>query len=160
MKKNIRSIWAVMLLAAVFSLVACTKEKSIEKADPTASQENSWRFTQGTKLYTGSIDTAMVEEINGIQIFSLLGPSTDGLGVFELAVGGTALLPGEYVSPFAAMYYEDNEVLFESDPLEAGFKVNITSIDSIKVTGTFSGKVLDSVGAKVDIISGSFSANL
>lgn len=144
----------------VFSLAACTKEKSIEQSDDAVSLENTWRFTQGTRLYSGLVDTVMIEEVNGLQILTLEGSTTDGVGLLGLALGGAILQPGEYISPLSAMIYlEDSEEVFESNPLNADFKINITRLDSALVTGTFSGKVLDSTGVEVDIIAGSFSAN-
>ncbi|MBC6490600.1 hypothetical protein ACFSQD_09770 [Flavihumibacter stibioxidans] len=158
MKKFIRSGW-LWVVVSMFTLVACTKEKSLEMSDPAASQENTWRFTEGNTLYSGVIDTVIIEEINGLQIMGIEGMTLDGVGSLGLAIGGAVLQAGDYLAPFSAMIYlEEGLTVYESTPDPSAFKITISRLDAEKVIGTFSGKALDSTGAERTITSGSFSA--
>lgn len=149
----------LLSLAMVVLMAACSKEKSVEKSTEQ-SLDNTWQFSLGSREYKGIIDTSFVQDFTSIQLIQVEGYTTDGMSQFLLGFGGLALEEGEYVFPFANVFYaEDTDVLFETDPLQPGFKIVITELTALRVAGTFSGTVtLSATGEPVQVTNGRFSA--
>ena len=154
---------ALLSLLGISTLLnSCTKEKSFE-VPGGGNIIAEWEFKEN-KDYKGSIDTAYIEDFGTtIKTLSIEGTSSDGKETLIIQVVG--------INPTTAATYKTPQVLFQylgqssalyiSDITAIGdFTVVITKIDSVSVTGTFTGKVKDSINANKTIVEGKFSARL
>jgi hypothetical protein len=149
----------LVLLSPMLLFLGCKKEKSIESGGASASQ---WEFTEGSNNFHGKVDTAYKTEIAaGVTALMLEGTSDDGTG--QLTLGILGLTPtgvGVYQTPVVLFdYTKGTGTVYQNDITATGqFTIEITRMDSASVTGVFSGKVKDSLGAQKTITNGKFSA--
>jgi|GEM_PF-6366289 len=147
--------WSIGIFALFFS---CKKEKSLEGG--TASGLTAqWEFKDSALVFNGSMDTAFIQRTGSLSLITLEGTSTDGSSDFLLEIFGINISTGVYKNPNVRLIYVKNgTVLYESVPINTDkFSVTISSIDSISITGTFSGEVEDVFGATKKITNGKFS---
>lgn len=147
-------------IAMLLMLFSCRKEKSAEDSQipPIIAQ---WEFQEGGSLFGGDMDTASIHRQSGISTLDLKGHKTgdqDWTIVLQIMTENISL--GEYNNPFIFFQYSDGgTVVFQNSPLQSQpFSVVISAIDSVSVSGTFSGTVIDSSGAARTISEGKFSA--
>jgi len=141
---------------------SCSKEKSFE-VPGGGNITAEWEFKEN-KDYKGKIDTATIENF-GTSVNTLIveGTSSDGKELLSIQVVGINLTAGAtYKTPQVLFqYFSSTATVYTSDITAIGdFTVVITKIDSAGVTGTFSGKVKDSLNASKTIVDGKFSAKL
>ncbi len=156
---RIYSIGLIVLVLAVIALPACKKEKSFESGEaPTG--DLAWEFKQDVHAFKGPLDTAFYQNNGSVNSLVMEGFSNDQTGSFHLEIIGANIIAGIYATPSVIFeYFSNGDLLYSNDPAAAGkFTVTITSIDSAHVLGIFSGEVIDSAGALVNIIDGKFSA--
>lgn len=155
MKKGL--VLLALVVAVLFA--ACSKETSIEKATQQ-NQENTWSFSVGSTQYGGTVDTTYSEDLGLFQFINLEGFSGAGTGQLLMSFGGSTLQVGEYVFPFANLFYAENgEIIFESVTENPDFRIVITEINADRVVGTFAGTVVESqTGNPITISNGRFSA--
>ena len=158
-----KTLRLVLLTFSIFAILySCQKEKSFETGG-NGGVKTDWEFKEN-KVYKGKIDTAYIEDFGTpVKTLFLEGTSTDGKEILSIQVIG--------VNPSSVATYQTPNVLFQyisisaalytSDITATGdFTVVITKIDSISVTGTFTGKVKDTANASKTIVEGKFTAKL
>jgi hypothetical protein len=158
--KTIRLALATLLGFAL--IYSCTKEKSFETGGG-GTVSTDWEFKEG-KTYKGNIDTAYIEAFGTpVKTLFLEGTSLDGkelLSIEVIDVNSSA--PATYVTPHVLFQYlSSTAALYASDITSSGdFTVVISKIDSVSVSGTFTGKVKDTAGASKTIVEGKFKAKI
>ncbi|HRE51883.1 MAG TPA: hypothetical protein PK339_10690 [Flavitalea sp.] len=149
-------------LAALMIFFSCRKETSWEIGDGLPPIEGKWEFTVPGQTYQGPLDSAYIYDYGPYQELFLFGSAPDVEGELILRVIGLEITSGSYPNPAAFFIYGENGApLFLNDPSEEGaFTLTITSLDSVSVSGTFSGKVLDGLGNEKTLTDGKFTAML
>jgi hypothetical protein len=140
----------------------CRKEKSSETgAPPVDVVETQWEFKESDSLFGGPMDSALLADSDSGNIVVMSGRSTDGQGEITLQLyDPVAIKVGEYPNQNVLFQYSENGITLlensvqESDP----FKVTITAMDSLTISGTFSGIVEDGLGGVKEISEGKFTA--
>jgi hypothetical protein len=107
------------------------------------------------------MDSASILTIGVANSLSLSGPSADGKGEIALQILSTGtIVKGDYKNPqILFQYIQNGTTIFQSSSAD-DFTITITSIDSLSVSGTFSGVATDSIGNKQTISGGKFTAAL
>jgi hypothetical protein len=158
MQKNLKFLW---VFAIVILVAACAKETSVEKSIAVVENPNIWSFTESAVQYSGKMDTAYIQDVGGVQLLTMQGTSDDQKYQLVLILNGSQLTAGEYISPGASLFFVENGTLkFQSDDTKTDFKITLSQIDSVSVSGTFSGLVSDANGNQTEITAGSFIAKL
>lgn len=142
-------------------LFACQKELSLENGELVTGSQ--WSFKEGASTFKGLVDTAYITDVSGAQALSIEGATGDGQGSLVIQIFSTsALKPGVYKTPAAFLDYSvagSSEYLNDITAIDK-FTVTIVTLDSVSVSGTFSGEVLDKTNATKTITEGKFSARL
>jgi hypothetical protein len=158
MQKSLKFLW---VFAFAILIAACAKEKSVEKSVAVVENPNIWSFTESAVQYSGKMDTSYIQDVGGVQVLTMQGTSEDQKYQLVLILGGSQLTAGEYISPAASLFFVDSGTLkYQSDDTKTDFKITISQIDSVSVSGTFSGLVVDANGNQTEITAGSFIAKL
>ncbi|MFT3826913.1 MAG: hypothetical protein QM731_23520 [Chitinophagaceae bacterium] len=148
------------LLAALLFLgcIACQKEVSLETGSITTSSQ--WEFKEASSQFKGTIDTAYFDDVFGIPSLILDGTSDDLKGELVIQLFGTSITTGTYKTPMVFFdYYQGGKDIYSNDISAIDkFTLTITKLDSTSVTGTFTGQVLDTLGAIKTITDGKFTA--
>jgi hypothetical protein len=149
-----------VLLAFSLVLYSCKKERSVEEGKVPVSEDETWEFTEAAGLKKGPMDSAYIQTVANVTTLSIVGSSTENAGEIFLQVVTDNLTTGAYTNPLVFFQYGENgTVLFQSSPVQTGgFTINITELDSLNVTGTFSGSVLDAQGVEHVITDGKFKS--
>jgi hypothetical protein len=150
-------------LAFCVLLFACTKETSLEGGELKPIEDPGWEFKDSGVLFEGSIDTAVITQQGQLEGIAMQGISSDGTGQLYLQIIGDAPLePGTFNSEQVIFEYYVGGVLFYTSLTGAptNFTLTVTGLDSVSVTGTFSGDVVDASGNTRNITDGKFEANL
>lgn len=157
--KVLRGFVAFFVLMSV--LVSCRKERSFESSTGTPIINGQWQFSEAGTMFSGPMDSAFIRTIGVANSLNMSGVSADGKGQITLQVlsNGT-IVKGDYKNPQVLFQYSLNGSLIFQNSGTDDFTITITSIDSISVTGTFSGIAIDSVGNKQTISGGKFTAPL
>lgn len=157
--KSLRSLF--VLLSPMLLFFACTKEKSFEAGNNNINAQ--WEFKEGANQFKGDVDTAFILQIGSSKSLVLEGTSDDGTGLLTIIIDDfNTGAPATYKTPNVQFgYVRAAGVLYQND-LSAidEFTVQVTSIDSVSVSGVFSGKVKDSSGADKIIADGKFTGKL
>lgn len=158
---RIYSIGLIVLVLVAVVLPACKKEKSFESGEALTGAL-AWEFRQDANTFKGPLDTAFYQNSGSGNSLVMEGFSTDLTGTFHLEILGANIVAGVYATPSVVFeYFSNGDLLYSNDQAAAGkFTVTITSIDSAQVLGIFSGEVIDSAGAIVNVIDGKFAAAL
>jgi hypothetical protein len=141
--------------------IGCKKEYSVEQAINNIS-EAQWQFKQGATTFKGPMDTAYINDLNGIKQLSIEGTADNGKDKIQLDVFSPEIKKGTYKSPVAFFSYLKNGAssIYENDLADVnGFTIIIDKIDTVNVSGTFSGRVKDSAGTVKTITDGKFKAS-
>jgi len=152
-----------VLVVLISVLFACRKEKSIENPNEIPITEQQWSFNAAGSSYNGPMDSAYLRALGIGNSLSMSGTSADGKGIISLQViSPGAIIKGDYKNPQVLFVYsEGSKVLYQSSSDETDdFTITIVSIDSLSVTGTFSGVAIDSQGVKQTLSEGKFTAVL
>jgi len=142
-------------------LVACKKERSFEDPRSTPIINRQWQFNEAGSTFSGPMDSGYIRTIGVANSLSMSGTSTDGKGTISLQILSTgAITRGDYKNPQVLFQYSQNgSSIFQSSNTD-NFTITIISIDSLSVTGTFSGIITDSSANKQTISEGKFTALL
>ena len=154
---------ALYFFAAIVLLNACQKEYSIEqggKATPTGT----WQFNDSTQLFAGNMDSAYIDSSASLttKILHLIGKSLDGTQSFNLELYAPSFTTGTYkASLFQStfLYTSGGSNIYQANQLIGEFTVNITSLTSTNVSGTFSGSALNSSNKLIQITQGKFTSS-
>ena len=153
--------YLAVFFAAALVIVSCTKEYSVETGGLGNIGTNQWEFKQGSTQYKGTMDTAKIDTVAGVSYLTLTGVSDSSNQLISLTVFGTSIKAGTYTSPSVAFSYTDisSNIIYQNDVTAAGaFTLVISKLDSLSVSGTFSGSVKDASSLTKTIASGKFSA--
>ncbi len=144
------------LVFPLLFILSCNKEKSLEVGG--ALGDAAWEFKESGVDFKGKMDSAFIIP-GGFDHLFLEGTSNDGSGTFLLQISAPSITTGTYTgSGLLFQYIVGGNVYYESDPANAGqFTVVITQMDSVSVSGTFSGEVIDALGTKKTITNGRFT---
>ena len=141
-------------------ILSCNKEKSLEVGGALGGA--AWEFKESGVDFKGVMDSAYLEVSGTLEALFLEGTSNDGSGIFLIQVVAADITTGTYTSPnLLFQYIVGGNVYYESDPANTGqFTITITNMDSVSISGTFSGEVIDALGAKKTITNGRFTGKL
>ena len=145
------------VLALVF--FGCKKEYSYEvPGGGGQSGSYQWSFSEGANSYKGPIDTAFVDTVGTLHTLNIMGHSTDKKDNISLQIFADTVKVGTYVTDKCSFdYLRGSTAMYISDLTAIGqFTVTITAMDSISITGTFSGTALDTGKVKKTITDGKF----
>jgi hypothetical protein len=153
--------YALLFLTTAVFFAACQKEYSIENGGLKLPVGN-WEFSNGTAQYTGNMDTAYISSSTGAtKQLHLLGTATTGGQNFNMVLYADSFKVGTYkASLFQATfeYTTTAKTLYEAGQLVGEFTVNITTINSSLVIGTFSGSAKDTANQVISLTNGKFKA--
>jgi len=158
--KLFKIILAIFVTSVLFS--ACKKEYSIENGGLKLIVGN-WEFTDSAKTYTGNMDSAFIVTTGATKDLHLNGTSSDGSQNFNMVLYADSFNIGSYkASLFQSSfdYTTTAKTIYQANQLVGEFIVNITSISSSLITGTFSGSALDSTNTLTNITLGKFKSTL
>lgn len=145
----------VIFLASV--LFSCAKEYSSEQLIPA---EGSWEFTNGSTRSSGYLDTVYQTFGAGSNVLYIQGKTIGSNQTFLLKLYGNTFSPGSYyASQFqnSFSYYTPIQKIYQANESIGEFTVNLNTLDSSKIDGTFSGSAQDSTSAIIQITNGKFS---
>ena len=148
------SFFLIFFASVLFS---CAKEYSSEQLIPA---EGSWEFTNGNTRYSGYLDTVYQTFGTGSNVLYIQGKSTGSNQTFLLKLYGNSFSPGSYyASQFenSFSYYTPIQNIYQANESIGEFIVNLNTLDSTKIEGTFSGTAQDSTSAIIQITNGKFS---
>ncbi len=148
------SFFAILLASMFFS---CGKEYSSEQLIPA---EGDWEFTNGNVKYSGYLDTVYQTFGSGSNVLYIQGKSNDGSQSFLLKLYDNTFAPGTYyASQFqnSFSYNLPNQIIYQANESIGEFVVNLNTLDSTKIEGTFSGTAEDSTEKTIQITNGKFS---
>lgn len=131
--------------------------------------DSAWQFTQGSKVYHGTLDSVAFSKLNGIDVLQLYGLTFNtGDSLFVLGIGMTSstIQSGTYnTSTFAAYRFSDvnDSLIYQANPTTISPLVNISIVLSYDpatkiAQGTFSGTAQNAAKASVPITLGKFKA--
>ncbi|SFQ17576.1 hypothetical protein [Parafilimonas terrae] len=136
-------------------------------SDTSQVQAGTWKFTQGSLTFTGTIDTSSKDNSSGVATILLVAGSTatkDTILSLNFLIAASDIQPGTYTSAKNGVVFNFIDAtsiispIYTASLLDAGtdFAIVVTSYDAItkEMKGTFSGHVLTSSGAVVPITNG------
>ncbi len=158
--KHIKIAFFVIFTAILLN--ACQKEYSTESGGlivPTGT----WQFNDSSNLFVGNMDTAYVETSTSLntQIIHLLGTSLAGNQKFNMQLYADTLKIGTYkASLFQSTfsYTFGGNSIYKAGQLIGEFIVNVTSLTSNSISGTFSGAALVSGTKLISLSKGKFTS--
>jgi hypothetical protein len=145
----------------LFVIISCQKELNFDSQTRPPAVNNQWRFDESALHYEGKMDSAILSISPGFESISLHGTSSAGNEKFYLRFSSIGKLrPGIYTNKDLVFYYsKSGAMLYSNNPGNTDdFILNITSVDSAFVSGTFQGITKDGTGAVKNITQGKFSA--
>ncbi len=149
-----------MMLLAVAA--GCRKEKSSETgAPPDEIKETQWEFKESDSLFGGPMDSALLAESDSGFIVVMSGLAAEGSGEITLQLSDpVAIKVGEYPNQNVIFQYSENGIILLENSVQQAdpFTVTITSMDSLTISGIFSGTVEDGLGNVKEISDGKFTA--
>jgi hypothetical protein len=155
---------ALCFLLAAGLLNACRKEYSLEGGS-LKIPSGTWEFKDSLTQYLGDMDSAYIVSGGSLNTkeLNLVGHSKDGSQTFALHLYADTFKVGVYKASFfqsAFEYTEGTKTIYQASQLIGEFIVNITSYSDDFISGTFTGKVLDSVGNSKLLTQGKFSSTI
>lgn len=149
----------IIFLTLLF-LASCQKEKSLE--DGGISAVGSWQFTEGSTLYTGNVDSAVISTSGVTKTLTIRGATANQAQKFSIILSSaTTFAVGSYkasLSQAEFRYFTQAKTIFQGDLLTGEFVVDITSLANNTIEGNFSGSAVDSLGNPVQILLGKFKS--
>ena len=158
--KQIKIVLCIFAALVVFN--GCQKEYSVEEGGlivPTGT----WQFSDSTKLFAGNMDSAYIDSTSSLntQILHLIGTSLDGSQSFNLELYASSFATGTYkASLFQStfQYTSGGASIYQAGQLIGEFIVNITTLNSTQVSGTFSGTASDASNNLKQLTNGKFTS--
>ena len=148
-----------LLVLPVLFVLSCGKEKSLEIGG--ALPDFAWEFKESGVIFKGTLDSARIETNASFKQLLIEGDGTNGNDVFVLQIIAPDITTGTYNVNLLFQYLVNGTPYYENDPTNAGaFTVVITKLDNGIITGTFTGEVIDALGAKKTITDGRFTSKL
>lgn len=153
---------ALCIFATFVILNACQKEYSNEFGNlkvPTGT----WQFSDSSQLFSGNMDSVYIDSTSSLntQILHLLGTSQDGSQSFNLELYASSFTTGTYrASLFQTtfQYTSGGTGIYQAGQLIGEFIVNITTLNSTQISGTFSGSASDASNKIKQITNGKFTS--
>jgi len=148
------------LLVATLFFNACQKEYSVEKSQSKGS--GSWEFTDSANTYKGNMDSAYIISSGITKQLHLDGTSSDGSQHFFMVLYADSFQVGTYKASLfqcSFVYTTNAKTIYQASELIGEFIVDVSSISSSSIVGTFSGTAEDSTNALKNITLGKFTAN-
>lgn len=156
--KHLRIVFSILVASVILN--ACKKEYSVENAFK-ATTSGSWQFSNGSTKYSGNMDTVYQTTAGSTNELFLIGATANGSQTFSMRLYADSFKVGTYkASAFQSSftYSASSQVIYQASQLIGEFVVNITSINSNSISGTFSGTALDSASNLIQLTSGSFTS--
>lgn len=156
--KHLRIIFSLLAASVIWN--ACKKEYSAENSFKKITTGN-WQFSNGSTKYSGNMDTVYQATAGSTNELFLIGTTSNGSQTFYLRLFADSFKIGAYkASAFQSLfvYSSSGKTIYQAGQLTGEFIVNITSINSNSIGGTFSGSGLDSSNNPIQLTSGSFNA--
>jgi len=152
-----------LFLAAVL-LNACRKEYSLEGSGLNVPA-GTWQFNDSLKLFSGNMDSAFIDYSSNTNTkeLNLIGTSLDGSQTFQLHLFADTFKIGTYKASLFQSSFEYTttaKTIYTADQLVGEFIVNITSLSSNLIAGTFSGTAIDSGNTIKQLTLGKFSSSI
>lgn len=147
--------FSLFILAGIL-ITSCAKEYSSEQM---MAATGSWEFANGNLNYAGNIDSVYQTKGIGSHRLSISGKSYDGTQLFALNLYGDTFPPGQYKASLfqcTFSYTIPGKTIYQASQLTGEFIVNLNSIDSTHISGTFSGTAVDSANNSIQISAGKF----
>ena len=152
-----------LLLILVAFVWSCQKEYSLE-GSTVKLPAGTWQFNDSNKLFQGNMDTAYIDTSNSTKLLNLLGTSLTGTGFFSMQLRSSdSFKVGTYTASLGQsefMYFNASRNIYLSDQFTGDIIVSITAIGNNKISGTFIGISLDSLGALKPITLGKFTSKI
>ena len=153
---------ALCIFAVFVVLNACQKEYSNEQGSlkvPTGT----WQFSDSSHLFAGNMDSAYIDSTSSLntQVLHLIGTSLDGSQSFNLILYGASFTTGSYKASLfqsAFQYSAGGASIYQAGQLIGEFIVNITTFNSIQISGTFSGSASDASNKIKQLTNGKFTS--
>ena len=131
--------------------------------------DSAWQFTQGSRVFHGTIDSVAFSKLNGIDVLQFYGLTFNtGDSLFVLGIGMTSstIQSGTYnTSTFAAFNFSDvkDSTIYKANPTTVTPPVNLSIVLNYDATtkiaqGTFTGTAQNAAKASVPITLGKFKA--
>ena len=155
--------FALCILVTFVVLNACQKEYSNEQGSlkvPTGT----WQFSDSSKLFAGNMDSAYIDSTSSLntQILHLIGTSLDGSQSFNLELYASSFTTGTYkASLFQStfQYTSGGTGVYQAGQLIGEFIVNVTTLNSTQISGTFSGSASDASNKIKQLTNGKFTSS-
>ena len=148
------SFWVLFVAVIV---VSCSKEYSSEQLRPATG---SWEFKNGGLNYAGYLDTIYQTSGTGSNVLYIIGRSDDGSQHFQLKLYGNSFSPRSYYASqgqSSFSYTLPYKSIYNANQLDGEFVVDLATLDSSIIQGTFSGTAIDSANNIVQITNGKFT---
>ena len=158
-----RTLTYCLLSVALLLTFSCSKEISLENsgAPVPPTEQMQWQFEDSLGIKQGNVDTAYIANQGAIEALFLDGTTEDGQARIMINVVAEPLVAGTYSAENVSFaYYTGQDLIYFNDPSVGEFSITITSIDTAKVSGTFSGVIVDTRTGITSIKNGAFSANI
>ncbi|NJO25879.1 MAG: hypothetical protein HC867_09175, partial [Bacteroidia bacterium] len=158
MNRNSKYAVVLLLLCLLFS---CQKELRFVSAPQPPASSNQWQFDESALHFEGKTDSAILTISPGFESISLQGSSSvNNENLFIRVTTSGKLKPGVYKNTDLYFLYARSGVMLyrNGPPPSDDFILTITSVDSVSVSGTFSGITKDGAGTVKNITHGKFSA--
>jgi hypothetical protein len=151
----------LVITACTIAIFSCRKEKSLEGGKLIQELHSQWQFRESSLQFNGPMDSAFIQA-GATSVLTMVGSDSSGKGQIVLQLTGNAIAKGLYNnSQVLFEYSENNVVLYQNVSNNPGaFNITITALDSVSVSGTFSGTVQDGLGNSKTIAEGKFTAFL
>ena len=163
----------------MFDSTICTFTVSVEDSTGTSGggstgSDTAWHFSEGTKYFHGSIDTAFTFDTRvqgqSFKILQIQGSTAhDSVLLIGFTILGGVITPGTYNTNTFALFrflgsYNDNDTVYSANPLipTVNTQIVVTSYNATTkiITGTFSGTAKDKNKNNITITAGKYEAKL
>jgi hypothetical protein len=136
-------------------------------SDTSQVQTGTWKFTQGSLTFSGTVDTSSKDNSSGVATILLVAGSTatkDTILSLNFLIAASDIQPGTYTSATNGVVFNFIDAtsvitpIYSASLLDTGtdFTIVVTSYDATtkEMKGTFSGRALTSSGTVVPITDG------
>lgn len=131
--------------------------------------DSAWQFTQGSKVFHGTLDSIAFSKLNGIDVLQFYGLTfSTGDSLFVLGIGMTSstIQSGTFnTSTFAAFNFSDvnDSTIYKANPTTVSPLVNLSIMLTYNAAtkiaqGTFTGTAQNASKVSVPITAGKFKA--
>ncbi len=155
---------AICFFLAAVLLNACRKEYSLEGGG-LKIPSGTWEFKDSLTQYLGDMDSAYIVSGGSLNTneLNLVGHSKDGSQTFLLHLYADTFKVGTYKASFFQASFEytsGGKSIYQAGQLIGEFIVNITSYTNNFISGSFTGRALDSVGNSKLLTQGKFVSTI